>query len=222
MKLFTILLFFVTLSSFTDDAKDEYFLCETENKEGYYLWRGDTLGFTWFKFHSDVKEFGQGTFEQTSDSIILTFGPARKQFDTEESSNPVARGNESVEIVFTNVTGEPIEGLEVKLEKSGLKAMTDASGVAQLHTRAVENNKDEIGFRFENYRTYHQSIDLKRRHYNFRVVADKGRKYKENQFEKLKFTIKGSGFEINDGENKKYFRRVTRNRFLDLYHGFKK
>jgi hypothetical protein len=221
MRVFTILLLFAIFLNFTTHDFEGGYLSEKENKEGYYFWT-DTKEFSWFKFQNNFKEFGRGTFEQTSDSITLNFGPARKQFDIKEGKEFVERGNESVEIAFTDADGKPIEGLEIKLEKLGLRAITDKNGVATLDTKGTKIDKDEIDFRTEKYRTYQQTVYLKRQRYNFIVVADKGRKYKENQTEKLKFAIKGKEIEISHGKNKNYFKPVTRNRFMDLYHGFKK
>lgn len=221
MRVLTIVLWLAIFLNFTigDDFEGGYF-SENENKEGYYFW-ADTKEFSWFKFQNGTRELGQGIFEQTSDSITLKFGPARKQFDVVESYEVVARGNELVEIVFTDADGKPIEGLNIKLEKLGITTTTNKNGEAILETKSARMDTDEIDFRIDGYRTYQQTMPLNRFRYRFTVVADKGRKYKENQVEKLKFEVKRKEIELIDGIRSKYFKRVTRNRFMDLYHGFK-
>jgi len=221
MRAFVILLLLTTFLNFTRNDFEGGYLSDGENKEGYYFWT-DTKEFSWFKFQNGTKQFGRGTFEQTSDSITLNFGPARKQFDVTENKEFVDRGSESIEIVFSDVDGKPLEGLVVTLEKLGSIAITNKNGVATLETKFAQNDKDEIDFRIGDYRTYQQTIYLKCERYRFSVVADKERQYKENQTEKLRLVAKGKQIEISDGKSSRYFRRVTRNRFMDLYHGFKK
>ena len=220
MRIFTILLLFATFLNFTTDRFEGGYL-NNEKKEGYYFWT-DTKEFIWFKRENDIFKLGRGNFEWTSDSITLHFGQARKQFDIAESSEPIEMDGTSVKVTFTDQAGKPIEGLEITLKKSGIKATTNENGVAILDTKDVTTNKDLIGFRIENYRTYETAVYLKHQKYQFLIVADRGREYRENQIERLRIGIREKGIILSNNQSNTFLQRVTKYRFMNFYHGLKK
>lgn len=192
-------------------------------KEGYYFWN-DTKEFSWFRYGEKTMELGRGNYALVRDSIVLDFGPARKQFDVDYSAImifPGVKGGESITMTFTNNLNEPLEGLEIKLKKSGMKAVTGKDGKAFLDMSNTNVKKDEVTIQIEGYRTVHPTLDLKGWINEIHVVADLGRTYKENQTVKLLYKPTKKGIEFSDNHTLATFlKSVSRDKFMDLYHGF--
>jgi hypothetical protein len=216
MKLLAGLFLLVIFLSSTPNRLRGGFINESEGKEGYYFWE---KYFSWFRIKNGTIEYGNGSFKLVGDSITLEFGPARKQFDIAESiERSTARGQEAIKVSFTTEQKEPIEGLEVKLNRSGMKSVTNSNGIAVLNTGNSRINNDRLDIQFGNYRTYWKSVSLKRHTYDLKIIDDKRIKYKENQTHKFKFRVAGNKLEIVDNEVRIDFRRVTRWHYMNLYH----
>ena len=221
MKLFTIFLFLCISPNFSPPELSGAYISKNGPKQGYYFW-DNTKEFIWFKSNNKALEIGRGTYKLMDDSIFLEFGTARKQFEVEEHSRAVSHGSESIVVTTVNEEGEPVSGLEIKLEKSDIKGVTSKEGIAILDTQNSRNKKDEVDFRIEGYRTYQKTLVLKRTRYEFKVKFDQGKIYKEHQTIAFRLKTNSNTVEFLDGKDVVSFERTTRNRYMDLYHGVKK
>jgi hypothetical protein len=215
LKLFVLfILFTVNYKVISQTINGGYYAHKRNEqyREGYYFWNIDST-FIWFKQKESQKELGRGKYLLKGDSIILFFENARERFTLDHESFRNYSGKSTIEVIAFKSNKEPVEGLEFKLEESGIKGTTDSAGSFKGEFN-IEKANQSIHFFKPETRTFDTRMRFKGMHNIFTIAWQDNIKHKANIRVSQRIDLHGRFLVINDVKMK----RKSKYSFLGKYH----